>query len=137
MDYYEKLIRFLNEQDHFVKDIGIKIEFIREGFARVRMDLEDRHLNANNFVNGGALFTLADFAGVCAASSYGNRITTVTSSVSYLKALPEREAVYAFGRVIKAGKHIIDIDVQIVDEEGNMYMQSSFSFFNLGVSLDL
>lgn len=134
---YNKLIKFLNEQDHFVKDIGIKIEHISEGFSRVRMDLEDRHLNANNFVNGGALFTLADFAGVCAASSYGYRITTVTSSVSYLKALTKHKSVYAFGRVAKQGKHIIDIEVQIVDKDGNLYMQSNFTFFNLGAKLDL
>ena len=137
MDNYKKLITYLNEQDHFVKDIGISIEHISEGFARVRMDLNERHLNANNYVNGGALYTLADFAGVCAASSYGYRITTITGSVNYLRAVSENDKIYGIGRVSKYGRKIIDIDVQIVDEEGTLYMQSNLTFYNLGAKLNL
>lgn len=134
---YKKLIEFLNEQDHFIKEIGIKIEHISEGFARVRMDLDERHLNANNFVNGGALYTLADFAGVCAVSSYGYRITTVTGSINYLSGVAGIDHVYGIGRVIKSGKRIIDIEVKIIDDTGKLYMQSTLTFFNLGQKLEL
>lgn len=134
---YQKLIEYLNEQDHFVKEIGIKIEHISEGYARVRMDLDDRHLNANNFVNGGALYTLADFAGVCAVSSYGNRITTVTGSVNYVSGVSKVDKVYGIGRVIKGGRRIIDIEVKIIDDTGKIYMQSILTFFNLGQKLEL
>lgn len=133
---YQKLIEYLNNQDHFVKEIGITIVEIREGFAVVKLEPTTMHTNANNFINGGALYTLADFAGVCAASSYGYRITTITGNVNYLRAVKSGDEIYAVARVSKAGHKIIDIDVQIVDKNGEFYIESTFTFFNLEQKLD-
>lgn len=133
----DKLKDFLSNNDHFIKDIGIEIETISEGYAKCRLEHNERHRNANGFVNGGALYTLADFTGVCAASSYGYRITTVTGSVNYLTAVSVTDHIICTGQVKKFGKRIINIDVRITDENGKIFMQSDLTFFNLGKKLEL
>jgi len=43
------------------------------GYCKARMKIEDKHLNAANVVQGGALFTLADLAFAIASNSRGQR----------------------------------------------------------------
>lgn len=134
---YEKLRNFLNKYDYFINDIGIEIERITEGYARARLTHGERHRNANGSVNGGALYTLADITGAAAASSYGKSVTTVTGTANYINAVSADAKIHAVARVIKYGRRIINIDVQIVDDFGKLYMQSDLTFYNLGKDLDL
>ncbi len=134
---FNKLKDYLNNSDYFIKDIGISIEKISLGFAKVNLDHNERHRNANGVVNGGALYTLADFAGVCAASSYGNRITTLNSTINYLSAVKMDDKIHAIARTNKHGNRIIDIDVKIVNDSGKIFLQSDLIFYNLGIKLEL
>ncbi len=134
---YNKLKDYLGNQDHFIKEIGIEIDSIREGFAQTRLIHTDRHRNANGVVNGGALYTLADFTGVCAASSYGYRITTLNGTVNYLKPVRMNDKVIAVGRTTKYGNRIINITVDLFNDDGVIFMQSDLLFYNLGIKLEL
>ncbi len=121
----------LQENDHFINRLGITIDELREGSCKASMILDGSHRNRNNFVNGGALYTLADFAAACAASSYGYKVTTISGAVNYLTGVAGIDEIFAYAHVIKFGKRIIDIDVSLNDSEGNLYMQCSLTFFNL------
>ena len=133
---FKQLKEYLYNCDHFIKDIGIEIDSISEGYAKVRLEHNERHRNANGVVNGGALYTLADFAGVCAASSYGNRITTLNSSINYLSAVTPKDKVFAIARTNKHGNRIIDIDVKVTDDAGKIFIQCDLIFYNLGTKLE-
>lgn len=134
MDYH-KLSTYLENNDRFIRNMGVRIQTIREGYACLVLNADEAFFNANGAVNGGALYTLADFAGVCAASSYGWRITTVNGSINYLNAVLRPGPVCATARVIKAGHKIIDIDVQVTDAENRLCLQCALTFYNLGARL--
>ena len=55
-------IRRFFEKDKFVALSGIEIESVTEEEAVVSAKINENHLNANGCVQGGMLYTLADFA---------------------------------------------------------------------------
>lgn len=65
-------------REQFAKDryatetTGIEITEVGENFARVELELDERHYNALGNVMGGVLFTMADFAFAVATNSGDN-----------------------------------------------------------------
>ena len=50
------------KNDKFAYSNGMSLVDLGEDFSVCRMDLDDRHLNANGGIMGGVIFTLADLA---------------------------------------------------------------------------
>jgi acyl-CoA thioesterase len=80
-------IRAMLSQDRFAAHAGISLEHVEPGLARARLAVEGRHLNGVGIVQGGAIFTLADFAFAAAANSTGSVAVAIDVSISFLKAV--------------------------------------------------
>ena len=61
----------LLKNDRFARAAGVEILDIRPGYAKARMKVTEKHLNAGGVCQGGALFTLADLAFAAVANSRG------------------------------------------------------------------
>lgn len=64
----EKIKKFF-EDDRLAKYLNITITEAEKGMAKCVMDIDKNLLNANDFVHGGALFSLADFTFAVAANA--------------------------------------------------------------------
>ena len=81
----EPLIRCFFEADEFVKLAGIEIAEITEEKAVITAKIGKQHLNANGSVQGGMLYTLADFA-FAVISNYKHPVTvTQGGHIQYLR----------------------------------------------------
>ena len=58
-------------KDQFATSIGIKLLEVRPGYAVSEMEITEQHLNALKIVQGGAVFTLADYTFAAASNAYG------------------------------------------------------------------
>ena len=79
-------IRQLFDNDRFAKHAGIELIEYTPGNAQASMLITEAHLNGIDLVQGGAIFTLADFAFAVAVNSRGNIAVAVTTSITFLKA---------------------------------------------------
>lgn len=79
-------IRQLFDNDRFAKHAGIELIKYTPGNAQASMLITEAHLNGIDLVQGGAIFTLADFAFAVAVNSRGNIAVAVTTSITFLKA---------------------------------------------------
>ena len=77
----ELLKTYLNEQDRFCKCSNIRLTEIREGYAEAVLEVEEKHLNGLNVVQGGAIYTLCDLAFAGAANSRGVKAIGMNASV--------------------------------------------------------
>ena len=73
-------------RDRFAAGAGIRLEEVRPGYARARMTVGDRHLNAVEVAQGGALFTLADLAFAACCNSHGTVAVAVSASIQFVRA---------------------------------------------------
>lgn len=100
---YDEIKELFNNKDKFVNKTGMRVSELEEGKSVVKLTIESWHLNGNNFVQGGVLFTMIDIAGCSAIMTYGDPAVTLNASINYLSAVGEGELV-ATATVIKKGR---------------------------------
>ncbi len=128
---YQQLINHRNSLNTFAIRNGVKTVDISEGFAKCELELDSKHFNIINTVHGGALYTLMDSTGGACATSYGFRVTTVSSSVQFLNAVKEPITLYCIARTAKHGKRIIVVNTVVEDIVGKVYAKGVYTFLNL------
>lgn len=105
--------------DRFVRRCGIELLEVRPGYARTRMVLEPTHWNALGFVQGGAIFTLADYAFAAASNAHGTVAVGINVSISYMKAAKEGTLV-AEARELSRNFKLACYTVEVKDDAGDL-----------------
>ena len=114
----EKLKQKL-KQDHYAALSGIELVAVSPGHAQARMMLDTRHLNALGSVQGGAIFTLADFAFAAACNSHGPVAVAINVNITYLKAATTGTLV-AQAREIAKNFKLGSYTVEVRDDTGDL-----------------
>ena len=81
--------------DRLVDLLDIQLEDMQEGYARASLVVAEKHLNGLGCTQGGAIFTLADYAFAAACNSWGSPAMGL-QAVSYTHLdVYKRQALYA------------------------------------------
>lgn len=124
-------------RDFFAKDlfatetVGIEIMDIQENYCKTRLKIEPKHMNANNTVMGGCIYTLVDFTFAIASNVGNNPTSTLNSSIVY-NAPGTGEYLYAESEVIKNGKTIGTYMVKVTDDKGRLVATATLVGFRKG-----
>ena len=105
--------------DKFAHYIGIELIKSSPGYALVRLKVEEKHLNGLGFVQGGVIFTLADFAFAAAANEAGNPTLGINAAISYIKA-PRGAVITAEAKVVSATRKLCTYEATVCDENGDL-----------------
>jgi acyl-CoA thioesterase len=81
------LARRLMSGDRWAALAGARLVEVREGYARTTMRLADRHLNGVDVVQGGAVFTLADYAFAACSNSHGTVAVALDVSITFCRGV--------------------------------------------------
>jgi len=106
--------------DRFATDAGIELVEIKKGFARAKLVVEERHLNAGNTTQGGVIFTLADLALAAAANSHGTLALSTTSNITFLRGSGPGDTLYAEARERYMGRTTGHYQVDVTNQEGKL-----------------
>jgi uncharacterized protein (TIGR00369 family) len=119
----EVMAQFL-PQSPFVTKLGIVPEVLDGDEVRLRMPWDPTNVTLGDMVHGGAIAALADvtvmaaaWAGVQAAES----LRGVTTSMALQYLAPARATdLIGVGRVLRAGKTLVNCDVEVVTPDGEL-----------------
>ena len=118
------------EGDRFAVNAGITIDEVAPGYAVCHFDITPEHLNAENGVMGGAIFTLIDLA--FAAAANGIHLPTVAQQVSMNFLSGSRGATLtATARCRKDGRTTGVYNVDVVDDLGRDIAQAVVTGYKL------
>lgn len=109
----------LVERDRFAAYNGIKIENISPGYAVTKMVVTENHLNGVNIIQGGAIFTLADYAFAAAANSSGQITVGINASISYFKA-SKGKTLMAEAKEISSSNKMTTYNVDVTDDNNEL-----------------
>jgi acyl-CoA thioesterase len=105
-------------RDSASQALGMALEEVHPGYARLRMAVRPDMLNGHGTCHGGIVFALADSAFAFACNSRG--IVTVASGCSVEFLAPAREGdelvAVATERSLEGRNGVYDVDVRTVDE---------------------
>jgi acyl-CoA thioesterase len=80
------LVKRCLKNDRFARRTGIQLLTVTPGGATAKMSLKAHHLNGLKTVQGGAIFTLADFTFAAACNSHGTVAVALNVSITFMKA---------------------------------------------------
>ena len=70
--------------DNASKWLGMKVEEVRQGYARLSMGVTQNMVNGHNLCHGGLIFTLADSTFAFACNSHNQRAVAAGASIEFL-----------------------------------------------------
>ena len=102
------------------------------GYALGRISFEKQYENIYGGMHGGCAYSLADTLAGIAASTYGELVTTLDASMNYLLPVENTEYVYCRAKVLRHGRKVSVIRVEIYNDTETILIDGSFTYYNLG-----
>ena len=125
---YEKIKKFFKQDIYATETTGIEIDSIGDKTATCSMKIEPKHLNAVGSVQGGAIFTLADFTFAVATNAIEPTVS-LNNSISYIK--PGKSGVlYATAKLKSETKRMCFYDIDVTDDNGVLIATMSVTGFH-------
>lgn len=105
------------EKDRYAKACGITIDEVEQGRAVCSFTIQEEHLNAGNRVQGGAIFTLADFAFAVAANADGHMTVSLENQITYMHGTKGKKLI-ATAYKVSAASTVCFYNVEVKDDLG-------------------
>ena len=128
-----QLVREKFDGNHFPRSLGIELDSIEQGRARLSLDVKRQHLQLAGVMHGGAIATLIDTAvafAIVGASEPNARFTTIEMKVNYLSAIREGR-ITAEATLIRDGRRIVVADCDVFDSNGRLAAKGLLTYMRL------
>jgi len=112
-------------QDKFAHHSGIELIDVQPGYALTKMELADYHYNAAQVVQGGAIFTLADFAFAAASNSYMQITLGLNANINYIKST-QGKILTAEAKEVHRSNKVTSYEVNVYDDQQELIARLSF-----------
>ena len=106
------------DRDQFIHLVGIEVVELKRGYAKTRLVIEEKHLNAVQVVQGGAIFTLADYTMALASNTETETALAIETTMSYLRPVRPGSVLYAESKELSRSKRLISYSIMVQDEKG-------------------
>ena len=116
-------------RDRFVVNNDIEIVEVTESHAICRAKISDKHLNANDCVQGGMLFTIADFTMAVFANAIHPITVTSSATITYIAPCKGAEYIKAESKEIALSRHNCVHAVTVKDNNGNVICTAQVNGF--------
>lgn len=131
-DRFEEFDRIMREEPGFIKEMGMELVELEEGYCKGKIVLSQKHNNPMGTVHGGLIFGLADTIGGRAAMSYGDKVVTLNSNICYLNPTANTEYIEAEANVVRNGRTTAVYDVMIRTAEGVDVAKVTITYYKVG-----
>lgn len=106
-------------RDRFAASLGIKLLEVKPGYAVSELVITEQHLNAVDIVQGGVIFTLADFTFAAASNACGQIVVAAQGSISYFQ-VPQGKKLLAKATEVSAQNRLVTYNVDIFDGQNQL-----------------
>ncbi len=104
-------------QDRYAHHSGIELLSVEPGHAVAQMHVQPYHFNAVGRVQGGAIFTLADFVFAAASNASGQVAVSINVSITYMGAASSG-TLRAEARELSGNPRLATYTVDVTDDSG-------------------
>ena len=116
----EKCAKIMLENDSATKYVGIRLDKIGPGFAKMSMKVDLHHLNGHNICHGGFIFTLADSTFAFACNSYNEITVAQFNTINFIETAEVGELLIATAEEINKRGRTGIYDVRVVGSQNRV-----------------
>ncbi len=125
-------VRRVFQKDRFATEVcGIEILEVVPGRALCEMKITEKHMNAGNVVQGGAIFTLGDFAYAIASNCGGTISVTLDNNISFM-APATGAFLRAEAKEVSSTNRLCFYDVSITDDKNALVAKMTVTGYKKG-----
>ena len=107
------------KKDRFLCElIGVELVEVGVGHARARLALRPDHLNGVGIVQGGVLYSIADYA-FAAAANYADPVVGIETTISFVKSV-KSGVITAEATEIARSRRFSRCRVEVTDDAGRL-----------------
>lgn len=132
----EKIREFF-KNDKLAANLGCEIKAAKEGYAQVTMTVTDQHLNAGGACQGGAIFTLADFAMAIVTNSHGLLTVTTQCSISYIKGAKVGDTLTAEAIEVVNHHKLPFVEIKVTNQNGDLIAAITGQCYRKDIKIDI
>src|SRR5215469_7189169 len=114
----ERSAQALFANDQASRDLGIGIDEVRPGFARLRMTVRADMLNGHGMCHGGIVFALADSAFAVACNTYNAVTVAAAASIDFLAPAQARDELIAEARELWRSRRSGIYEISVSNQRG-------------------
>lgn len=114
------------KNDRFAAFTGIELLEVEPGYAVAKIDISEKHLNGVDIIQGGVIFTLADFAFAAAANASGQITVAINANISYYQA-SNGKVLLAEAKEKSVSRKIVNYNVEVLNEHRDLIAQLSIT----------
>jgi acyl-CoA thioesterase len=114
----ERAAKIMLERDLASRSLGMVLEAVGPGTARLSMPVRDDMLNGHEICHGGYLFLLADSAFAFACNSYGRVTVAAGATIEFLAPVKRGEVLTAIARELWRSRRTGVYDIDVVNGDG-------------------
>lgn len=121
------------ENSPFYQLLSMKIEEVRESYARLSIEIDKKHIQFQGTVHGGVIAGLADSAAAWAiygSDSLEGTPVTVEMNINFLKPVKSGKLT-AEARNLHKGSRIFVSDVEVKNSRGDLIAKSLVTYYLL------
>jgi len=113
----ERTAELIERDDRASRWLGIELEEIRPGYARMAMAVREHMLNAQNVCHGGLVFALADSSFGYACNTHNQRALAASCTIEFLASAQAGDRLTAeAAEVARAGRSSV-YDVRVTNQD--------------------
>jgi acyl-CoA thioesterase len=110
----------MTREDRCSAWLGMRLEEVRPGYARVSMAVGENMVNGHDLCHGGMIFTLADTTFAYACNSHNQRAVAAGCAIEFLAPAHLGDALTAEGvEVAHIGRSGV-YDMKVVNQHGQL-----------------
>ena len=110
------------KKDRYAERSNIELLTVSPGNATAKMVLHPHHQNGLGTVQGGAIFTLADFCFAAACNSHGTVAVALNVSITFMKAATTG-TLWAEAKEVSKNFKVGAYAVEVKDDQGDLVAQ--------------
>ena len=119
-DLAEQVSRAMAREDRATKWLGMRLEEVRPGYARLSMKVTRDMANGQSLCHGGLIFALADSSFGYACNSHNQRALAASCSIEFLSPAAIQDVLTAeASETAKAGRTGV-YDVRVTNQRGEL-----------------
>jgi len=124
MDDYCIEIKNRIENEPYAQIFKIKVEEIRKGYSKVTMKVTEDFDNMFSITQGGAIFSLADFAFAAAVNSYKGIAVAINVNINYIKSAVAGDILTAEASQISRGNKTSSYLINVKNDKDELIATS-------------
>ena len=108
------------ENEQIATFLGMKLEELSCGFARVSMPMKPEYLNFNGMVFGGIITSIGDQAFAYATNSVITPNVASQFNIHFIAAVDVKDELVAECHVVKSGKRVCISEIKVTSRQGKL-----------------